>query len=488
MTLGGKVVAFLSGIAGEGDGKIVPNRAGEAMKRIRAKMQPKNEDPKVVDKEFLGLMEESSPFYKQLAIECVTKHVTVSIFTYSNRYVDLPTLGALCQYTGGEVYQYRQWFGERKKVAEYLFQRDLKRELTRETGYEAVLRFRASGGVRVKKHYGNFFAKRTDLLALPSIDADKSVVALFQFPDNIKRENIYVQSALLYSSTEGTRMIRVATQCFPVVKRVEDVVGYANVPAVVSLIARCAAEVACTQGLSAGREEILKRTAAVFRAWKSSTGAASATPPPVIQNLPLLSHALRKSRALCPAPYMSIDERYVEISHLRHRSAAALVSTLTPKLYNLLTATSPSPSSPSSSPPLPASLPLSFSSILPSAVYFLDCGMDYCLLLVGPEAPPLFIKKVLGGQSFAEIDVSQTSLPTPDSSSGPAHDVHKFVEGIRSQHARKPPVIIITNDERKKDFFNSFLVNDNSIERGEGLSSFGGRLEAMAAEKVKSGW
>ena len=31
-------------------------------------------------------------------------------------------------------------------------------------------------------------------------------------------------------------------------------------------------------------------------------------------------------------------------------------------------------------------------------------------------------------------------------------------------------------------------MNDNSVERGEGLSSFGGRLEAMAAEKVKSGW
>ena len=47
---------------------------------------------------------------------------------------------------------------------------DVDRELTREVGYESVLRFRASDGLKVTRHLGNFFAKRTDLLALPSID------------------------------------------------------------------------------------------------------------------------------------------------------------------------------------------------------------------------------------------------------------------------------------------------------------------------------
>jgi hypothetical protein len=48
-----------------------------------------------------------------------------------------------------------------------------RRNLSRETAWEAVMRIRCSKGLRISAFYGHFFIRSTDLLALPACDADK---------------------------------------------------------------------------------------------------------------------------------------------------------------------------------------------------------------------------------------------------------------------------------------------------------------------------
>lgn len=45
--------------------------------------------------------------------------------------------------------------------------------LTRSTGFEAVMRIRATRGMRITNFYGNYFIRGTDLLALPNCTADR---------------------------------------------------------------------------------------------------------------------------------------------------------------------------------------------------------------------------------------------------------------------------------------------------------------------------
>ena len=52
--------------------------------------------------------------------------------------------------------------------------RDLQHNLTRQQGWEAVMRVRASRGLRISAFYGHFFIRGTDLLALPNCHPDNS--------------------------------------------------------------------------------------------------------------------------------------------------------------------------------------------------------------------------------------------------------------------------------------------------------------------------
>ena len=51
--------------------------------------------------------------------------------------------------------------------------RRCRRNLRRETAWEAVMRIRCSKGLHIAAFFGHFFIRSTDLLALPACDSDK---------------------------------------------------------------------------------------------------------------------------------------------------------------------------------------------------------------------------------------------------------------------------------------------------------------------------
>ena len=46
---------------------------------------------------------------------------------------------------------------------------EINRNLTRHTGWEAVMRIRVSRGVRISSFHGHFFVRSSDLLSLPQV-------------------------------------------------------------------------------------------------------------------------------------------------------------------------------------------------------------------------------------------------------------------------------------------------------------------------------
>ena len=63
------------------------------------------------------------------------------------------------------------------------FSAELTRVLTRPTGFEAVMRVRATRGLRITHFHGNFSIRGTDLLALPNCHPDSSF-AIEMTPDD----------------------------------------------------------------------------------------------------------------------------------------------------------------------------------------------------------------------------------------------------------------------------------------------------------------
>ncbi|VAH24347.1 unnamed protein product [Triticum turgidum subsp. durum] len=178
--IGGKLLVFQSTLPSLGIGRL----------RLRG------DDVRAygTDKEHILRIPED-PFYKQMAAEFTKNQIAVDIFSLSDKYCDIASLGSLAKYTGGQVYHYPSFqattHGEKLK-------HELSRDLTRETAWESVMRIRCGKGVRFTTYHGHFMLRSTDLLALPAVDSDKAFAMQLSLEETLMTtQTVYFQVALL---------------------------------------------------------------------------------------------------------------------------------------------------------------------------------------------------------------------------------------------------------------------------------------------------
>ena len=144
-------------------------------------------------------------------------------------------LGTLAKYTAGQVYYYPAF---QSAIHGEKLRHELRRDLTRETAWEAVMRIRCAKGlcihyvlkilafyvsfcvsvvscnmnsqlliiamligVRFTTYHGNFMLRSTDLLALPAVDCDKAFAMQLSLEETLlTTQTMYFQVALLYPS------------------------------------------------------------------------------------------------------------------------------------------------------------------------------------------------------------------------------------------------------------------------------------------------
>ncbi|AQK42666.1 Protein transport protein Sec24-like [Zea mays] len=136
------------------------------------------------------------PFYKQMAAEFTKNQIAVDIFSFSEKYSDIASLGSLAKYTGGQVYHYPSF---QAPTHEDKLKLELSRDLTRETAWESVMRIRCGKGVRFTTYHGHFMLRSTDLLALPAVDSDKAFAMQLSLEETLMTtQTVYFQVALLY--------------------------------------------------------------------------------------------------------------------------------------------------------------------------------------------------------------------------------------------------------------------------------------------------
>lgn len=156
----------------------------------------------------------SVSWYKTNAIDFSRLQIAVDTFLFAPTYTDLATISVLSKYSSGSTYYYPSFLASRDGAK---FQHDLQHNLVRATAFEAVMRVRATRGVRFSSFYGNYFIRGTDLLALPNCHADSSFSLDMAYDEaQLSAQAITIQAALLYTSSAGERRIRVHTMVLPV--------------------------------------------------------------------------------------------------------------------------------------------------------------------------------------------------------------------------------------------------------------------------------
>ena len=131
------------------------------------------------------------------------------------------------------------------------FSAELKRDLTRETAWEAVVRVRCGKGLKITTFHGHFFVRSLDLLALPAVSCDQAFAIQINHEENLlTNDTVYFQCALLYTASVGVRRIRVHTLAVPVVADLGQMYKASDGAAMASVLAKIGEQNSAWRGRS----------------------------------------------------------------------------------------------------------------------------------------------------------------------------------------------------------------------------------------------
>ncbi|KAK7356183.1 hypothetical protein VNO80_15450 [Phaseolus coccineus] len=385
--LGGKLLIFQNTLPSLGAGRL----------KLRG------DDSKVygTDKEHVLRLPED-PFYKQMAAEFSKYQISVNVYAFSDKYTDIASLGTLSKYTAGQLYYYPAF---QSVIHGEKLRNELRRDLTRETGWEAVLRIRCAKGVRFTTYHGNFMLRSTDLLALPAVDCDKAFAMQLSLEETLlTTPTMYFQVALLYTASCGERRIRVHTAAAPVVTELVDMYRLADTGAILSLFSRLAIEKTLSHKLEEARSAVQLRIVKGLRDYRNIYAAQHRLVnrmvyPESLKFLPLYGLALCRSAPL-RGGYgdVSLDERCAAGHTMMTLPIKRMLKLLYPSLHRLDEYLLNADDLRS----IDRRLPLTGESLDSRGLYIYDDGFQF-ILWFGRVISPDIAKNLLGSNFAAEL-------------------------------------------------------------------------------------
>ncbi|KIH89102.1 protein transport protein SEC24 [Sporothrix brasiliensis 5110] len=400
--LGGKMVVLSSSLPNMGTGKL-----------------EMREDKKVLGTSKEGaLLQTANSFYKSFAVECSKNQVSVDMFLFSSQYQDVASLSNLPRYTGGQTWFYPGWNAGRPEDA-IKFATEFSDYLSSEIGLEAVLRVRATTGLRMSSFYGNFFNRSSDLCAFPAFPRDQCYVVEVAIDETLQKNVVCLQTAVLHTTCNGERRIRVLTLALPTTLSLADVYGSADQAAVTAYFSHKAVERALDGGLDAARDSLQNKLTELLQTFRKELAGGSMGGglqfPANLRGLPALFLGLIKNVGLRKSAQIPSDLRSAALCQLSTLPVPLLLQFIYPRLYSLhdMPDNAGVPDPETSQIVLPPPLNLSSERFVPYGLYLIDDGQTQ-FLWVGRDTVPQLLVDVFGVTDRTQLHVGKTSLPELD--------------------------------------------------------------------------
>lgn len=442
---GGKLHAFVSSL---------PNSGVKALKM-------RDSSSSMAEKEKqMGLLPQDAT-YLSLAAQAADFQICIDLFLLAQSYVDVATLASLAHTTGGSLYHYLP-FNPLMDQDQLL--NDLKWNVSRPQGLEAILRVRASQGLDVEGYLGAFYKppnSPTDVY-LPAVDCDKALIAKLAILEKLNPANeVYLQCALLYTTTDGARRVRISTLALPVSDQMGAVFKGADLD---SQLANMTRQVACTLpgGTSAGAKElILGRITATLAAYRKYCATSSSTVqlilPEALKLLPLFSLALQKSPIL--RADVRPDERSLWLAGVMSASCGRIMGLLHPRLFavhHLLKAGAMPPNG-----AVPEPIVLSSEMLELGGVYLLDNGSDL-LLYVDQDLGEGLCQDLFGLPNADVLHRTPQPLPLAQRDSAASRLLFELLNTVRLQRCAFMRLRLAKKGDPYYGLFVNLLVEDKS--------------------------
>ncbi|PKK28899.1 protein transport protein Sec24D [Columba livia] len=422
------------------------------------------------DKKLLNTDKEKTLFqpqvnlYEALARDCVANGCCVNLFLFPNQYVDVASMGLVTMYTGGTLYKYNN-FQLGSDSPQFLS--DLRRDIVKKTGFDAIMRVRTSTGFRATDFFGAVYMNNTTDVEMAAVDCDKAVTVEFKHDDKLNEDTgALIQCAVLYTSISGQRRLRIHNIGLNCSSQLADVYKTCETDALINFFAKSAFKAILSQPLKTVREILVNQTAHMLACYRKNCASPSAVSqlilPDAMKVLPVYLNSLLKSCTLVGRPEIPTDERTY------HRQLVMAMGVADTQLYfypQLL----PIHSLDLKSDAVPAAVRCSEERLSEGGAFILATGLSMFLWL-GVSAPPELIQGLFNVPSFAHISTEATLLPDLDNPV--SKKLKSILERIQSHKPYTMKLIIVKQREQPEMLFRQFLVEDKSIYGGASYVDF----------------
>ncbi|KAM5236835.1 protein transport protein Sec24C isoform 2-T2 [Ctenodactylus gundi] len=402
--------------------------------------------------------------YQTLAKECVTQGCCVDLFLFPNQYVDVATLSVVPQLTGGSVYKYACFQVENDQER---FLSDLRRDVQKVVGFDAVMRVRTSTGIRAVDFFGAFYMSNTTDVELAGLDGDKTVTVEFKHDDRLNEESgALLQCALLYTSCAGQRRLRIHNLALNCCTQLADLYRNCETDTLINYMAKFAYRGVLNSPVKTVRETLITQCAQILACYRKNCASPSSAGqlilPECMKLLPVYLNCVLKSDVLQPGAEVTTDDR----AYVRQLVISMDVAETNVFFYPRLLPLTKSPIESTTEPP---AVRASEERLSNGDIYLLENGLNL-FLWVGASVQQGVVQSLFGVSSFSQITSGLSVLPVLDNPL--SKKVQGLIDSLRAQRSRYMKLIVVKQEDKLEMLFKHFLVEDKSLNGGASYVDF----------------
>uniref|UniRef100_A0A8C3XJF0 SC24C protein n=1 Tax=Chelydra serpentina TaxID=8475 RepID=A0A8C3XJF0_CHESE len=410
------------------------------------------------------LFQPQTSFYSNLAKDCVAQGCCVDLFLFPNQYLDVATLGVVPYQTGGSIYKYAYF---QLETDQERFLNDLRKDVQKEVGFDAVMRVRTSTGIRATDFFGAFYMSNTTDVELAGLDCDKTITVEFRHDDKLSEDSgALVQCALLYTSCAGQRRLRIHNLSLNCCTQLADLYRNCETDTLINYLAKFAYRGVLNNPVKTVRDTLINQCAQILACYRKNCASPSSAGqlilPECMKLLPVYLNCVLKSDVLQPGAEVITDDR----AYIRQLVSSMDVAETNVFFYpRLLPLTKVDVDSDT----LPAAIRNSEERLSKGDMYLLENGLNI-FVWVGVNVQQGLIQNLFGVSSFNHISSTLSTLPVLENPF--SKRVRSIIDMFQAQRSRYMKLIIVKQEDKLEMLFKHFLVEDKSMSGGASYVDF----------------
>jgi len=328
----------------------------------------------------------------------------------------------------------------------------------------------------------------------PAFPRDQCYVVEVAIDETITKPVVCMQTAVLHTTCNGERRIRVMTLALPTTQALSDIYASADQQAITTYYSHRAVERTLNSGLDAARDLLQGKLIELLNTYKkelaggSMGGASGLQFPANMRALPVLFLGLMKNLGLRKSSQIPSDMRSAALDLLSTLPLPLLIQYIYPKMFSLhdMPDDAGSPDPTSGEVVLPPPMNLSSERLVSFGLYLIDDGQTQ-FLWVGRDAVSQLLMDVFGVPDKSQLKVGKQRLAELDNDF--SERVRAVITKSRDHRAKGvgsivvPHLYVVKEDGEPglKLWAQTMLVEDRA-DQGMSTQQFYGMLR----EKVSS--